>query len=77
MATGAQGLRGSRPSNRHSTPPPGTHCSPVPGLGVETPFLRSLLSPIRVEGEASGFKSSGRGGLGGGRGRLQAGLALR
>lgn len=51
----------------------GTHCSSALGLEVGTPFLRELLSPVRAEGEASGFKSRRAGWAGwwarGGRGQ--------
>lgn len=62
-----------RPRPRGRRPPTGSPrrlgtCSSALGLGVGTPFLRELLSPVRAEGEASGFRAGGQGGLGGGRG---------
>lgn len=63
--------------NRHPAPPPGTHCSPAPGLGVGTPFLLASLS---YQGRGRGlWLQEQAGGVGWvvGEGQPKAGLALR
>lgn len=56
------------PPNWQPAPPQGHTAAPRWASGWGPRLCAGSLSPVRAEGEASGFRAGGQGGLGGGRG---------